>query len=210
MNTDFLKTDVCIDMMKRPWFDLKLKDYAGRTKLYCFRRIDLDTAVYKTSNDLNDSDTQYFPLPLHAAWVITRAKEEMAEKCLIIPSSYTKGTWTIRIRFFKGWASRTDGKGGIKYFPTEPDAVLAAYKYLYPKPKQECLHDKASLFYGGARLEELKEVCPNNPADDAAEKRGPEDDEPVCITKAEWEHWKEIVTGNLVLMRKLEARLQKE
>ena len=141
----WLEDPVCKRMMEEQeaWFS-----FTTTNELCVFQeygRVKTDTAYYA-----GRTWTQTIPLPLHAAWVLARAEEEMRDR-LVIELAYEL-SWKWRIADVKkNEFLPNNSKTGILKCPSRPAAVLAAYDYLYPKA--------------------VEEELPNNQADDAAEKK---------------------------------------
>lgn len=135
MNTEFLDTETCKRMMEeqKPWFDFNFR--AAKLRL---EQTGTAGARYRHISGFFHYDV---PLPLHVAWVLARAEEEMGDRVHI--SVNTRGSWFVTIK-------RTGEIEGS--YHSRPAAVLAAYEYLYPASTCHCdpgEPDSVSVIVGG-------------------------------------------------------------
>ena len=145
----WMNTDTCKRMMEMPWFDFLEKGYEyrlSRTPVFDSNQNIEKAILYRRVDGVAGL---YVPLPLHAAWVLQRAEEEMGDRVRIHHSSKKK--WELFL-MDEGCFMWDKYHRHETSFPSRSATVLAAYDHLYPA--------------------EVKEEFPNSPADDTAEKQG--------------------------------------
>ena len=112
-------------MLKEPWFEFNFRG----ARL----RLEQTTSAGARYSQVSGGSFQYdIPLPIHAAWVLARAEEEMAKSRVFIVQLYPiePSQWGIRDESTGGWL--LENPSCARRFPSRPAAVLAAYEYLYP------------------------------------------------------------------------------
>ncbi len=126
---DWLANPICARMMEEQpeWFGL---NFGGPCDETCYPNTKEGNIYY-----LSEHHTHLISLPLHAAWVLQRAEEEMFNTHRIVFQQWPWGVeredgW--RIRYVSGEQNWLIDK----VFPSKPLAVLAAYDYLFPEKEE--------------------------------------------------------------------------
>ncbi len=162
-NLDWLSSDAYKDMMKRPWFGFPVERSGGGEARYQYECSFVGYALYQadiTTIRGEEPSTLMIPLPMHAAWVLQRAEEEMEDR-VEITRFVISDSWGVAFlnkqRTRSKWL-RDDG-GNATQFASKFAALLAAYEYLFPKEERvtiggkEFTPEQAADLYAGAKVD---------------------------------------------------------